>query len=104
MAGTTVETVWYRNTEHDTIHEVVKGSDLEKRLRREQRQVGDEDDDVEPAYERITEAVARKNPEKQPGYLEQKPATPVQLVQVVAAPVEVPAPAGDPAPADPPKA
>jgi hypothetical protein len=75
MAPSTTEetvTVWYRNTEHDTVHEVVKGSDLEKRLRREQRQVGDEEDDLVPAYERISEQAARKNPEKQPGYVKPK--------------------------------
>lgn len=68
------ETVWYRNVTQGTLHEVEKGSPLEKRLRREQREVYEEGDDeptFEPAYERVSAADlkhAHANPASQPGY------------------------------------
>lgn len=83
----TVETVWYRNTEFDTLHEVVKGSDTEKRLRGELRQVGEAEDDVERAYERLSDrdlAAAQKDPSKVPGYVKDThPALPAAGTVVV---------------------
>lgn len=72
--SSSTETVWYRNTEHDTLHEVEKGSATEKRLKREQREVfedGDDEPTFEPAYEKLTSAEVKKAqeaPEKVPGY------------------------------------
>lgn len=72
---TTTETVWYRNVEQDTLHEVVKGSPLERRIRKEQREIVDHEtgeSDFEPAYERVTPAELKKaqaSPETLPGYV-----------------------------------
>jgi len=78
-SNTPAETVWYRNTEQDTLHEVEKGSPLEKRLRKEQREVLalDEDgnptgeSDFESAYEKVSDSELKKlqaKPESLPGY------------------------------------
>lgn len=75
MAGNTpTDTVWYRNVEQDTLHEVVKGSTLERRIRKEQREIVDPDtgdSDFEPAYEQVTPAelkAAQAKPQDLPGY------------------------------------
>lgn len=73
-SSTTVEVVWYKNLEQGTLHKVEKGSRLEKRIKREQREVYEEGEDeptFEPAYERLSSADVRRaqeNPEKVPGY------------------------------------
>lgn len=74
MATATVPTVWYRNVEQDTLHEVVKGSPLERRIRKEQREIVDHEtgeSDFEPAYERVSDAELKKaqgKPEDLPGF------------------------------------
>jgi len=68
------DTVWYENVEQGTLHEVVRGSALEKRLRRDQREIyedGEDEPTFETAYRRLTDAEVKKaqaNPEKVPGY------------------------------------
>lgn len=71
MAKGEVKTAWYRNIEQGTTHEVVVGSDHEKRIRKAQRQVGDTDD-YEPLYEKVSESEGRKNAKDQPGYVTPK--------------------------------
>jgi hypothetical protein len=69
-----MSTVWYENIEQSTLHEVQAKSPLEKRLRREQREIyedGDNEPTFEPAYRRMSDAEVKKsqaNPESVPGY------------------------------------
>lgn len=73
-ATTPAETVWYRNTQYDTLHEVAAGSPQEKRLRKEQREVVDQESgesDFEAAYEKVNDRdlkALQSKPELLPGY------------------------------------
>lgn len=70
MAKQDVETVWYENTAEGTFHEVVKGTDTERRMRSEQRSVVDEDGDesFEQAFRKCSAPTASKA-KSLPGYV-----------------------------------
>lgn len=83
-----VETNWYENIAQGTFHEVLAGSDTEKRMQRDMRQTVDEDGEefYEPEYRKVTEKQAKASPSRQPGYVKDNtPASPVTV-----APNEVP--------------
>ena len=72
-------TKWYENVEQGTFHEVLEGSDTEKHMKRQMRQVGADEDDVELAYRPVSKSdVAAAS--KQPGYVKgsDSPASPVE--------------------------
>lgn len=75
MSSSAPEIVWYENTEQGTFHEIVKGSDTERRLKRDMYLEDPADDSSwVPMYRQVDERAATRNPEKQPGYVE--PAAP----------------------------
>lgn len=65
-----VETVWYENTAEGSYHEVVKGTDTERRMRGELRAVAGDDGDetFEPAF-RPCKAPAQSRHKDLPGYV-----------------------------------
>lgn len=71
-------TKWYENTAEGTFHEVLEGSDNEKRMKREMRQVGDDPEDLEPAYRPVAKS-SLPAASNQPGYVKSDgtPASPV---------------------------
>lgn len=84
----TPETQWYENVEQGTFHEVVVGTDTERRIKSEQRNLTDDEGEEyqEAAYRKVTSKQATASPSKQPGYVKGKdsdtpasPATPEQV-------------------------
>lgn len=88
-SSTSPETAWYENTAEGTFHEVLKGSDTERRMQRELRQDGDDENDVTSAYRKVSKSEATSSPSTQPGYVrtgavksvEQTPASPATVTQ-----------------------
>lgn len=76
-----IRTVWFRNAGQGTVFEVEKGSALERRLRREQREVyedGSDEPTHEAAYDPLTAAEVKKlqgDPASVPGYPAAQEAT-----------------------------
>lgn len=80
------ETNWYENVEQGTFHEVEKGSDTERRLQRDQRQVVDPEtgeDYYEAAYRKVSESKATSAPHKQPGYVASDEPVALPVVETV---------------------
>jgi hypothetical protein len=86
--STEVKTNWYENIEQGTFHELVAGSDTERRIRSEQRNLVDEESGEEyqeQAYRKVTKAEATSAPSEQPGYVKggDTPASPVVATVLV---------------------
>ena len=71
MSSSDTKTVWFRNVDQDTLHEVVVGSPEYKRLRGEQAGDADSEKGIYKLYEPVSDSDLRKvKPESLPGYVD----------------------------------